>query len=242
KAPPIPVGQPGTETRIPLRGLRKKIAEHMALSKRTAAHFTYVEEVEVTDLVKFRASAKESAAQRGVKLTYLPFILKAIVAGLRDFPMLNSSLDEERGEIVVRNSYNFGIAVDTEDGLVVPVVKAVDQRSILDLAREIDRLATAAREGKLALDDLRGGTFTITNAGNIGGLFATPVINFPEVAILGIHKIAKRPIVKNDQIVIGDVMLLSISIDHRVVDGADGARFMNRVVALLQDPRLLLLE
>ncbi|MBK6939792.1 MAG: 2-oxo acid dehydrogenase subunit E2 [Planctomycetes bacterium] len=242
KAPPLPIGQPGTETRIPLRGLRKKIAEHMALSKRTAAHFTYVEEVEVTDLVKFRTQAKESAAARGVKLTYLPFILKAIVAGLRDFPMLNSSLDEERGEIVVRNTYNFGIAVDTEDGLVVPVVKAVDQRSILDLAREIDRVATAAREGKLALDDLRGGTFTITNAGNIGGLFATPVINFPEVAILGIHKIAKRPIVKNDQIVIGDVMLLSISIDHRVVDGADGARFMNRVVALLQDPRLLLLE
>jgi pyruvate dehydrogenase E2 component (dihydrolipoamide acetyltransferase) len=242
KAPALALGQPGTETRIPLRGLRKKIAEHMALSKRTAAHFTYVEEVEVTDLVKFRAQAKESAAQRGVKLTYLPFVLKAIVAGLREFPMLNSSLDEERGEIVVRNVYNFGIAVDTEDGLVVPVVKNVDQRSILDLAREIDRLATAAREGKLALDDLRGGTFTITNAGNIGGLFATPVINFPEVAILGIHKIAKRPLVKNDQIVIGDVMLLSISIDHRVVDGADGARFMNRVVALLQDPRLLLLE
>jgi pyruvate dehydrogenase E2 component (dihydrolipoamide acetyltransferase) len=139
----IPAGQPGTETRIPLRGLRKKIAEHMALSKRTAAHFTYVEEVEVTDLVKFRAQAKESAAQRGVKLTYLPFVLKAIVAGLREFPMLNSSLDEERGEIVVRNVYNFGIAVDTEDGLVVPVVKNVDQRSILDLAREIDRLATA---------------------------------------------------------------------------------------------------
>ncbi len=240
-AAPVPF-VPGGETRIPLRGLRKKIADRMALSKRTAAHFTYVEEVDVTELVKFRNEAKDFAKSRDAKLTYLPFILKAIVTGLKQFPMLNASLDEEKSEIVQKHYFNFGIAVDTKDGLVVPVVKNVDQLSILALAREIERVATAAREGTMALDDLRGGTFTITNAGNIGGLFATPVINYPEVAILGVHKIARKPVVRGDKIEIGDVMLLSISIDHRVVDGADGARFMNEVVRCLQDPRYLLLE
>lgn len=239
--PPVPF-VPGGETRIPLRGLRKKIAEQMALSKRTAAHFTYVEEVDVTDLVKFRGDAKELAKEKGAKLTYLPFIMKAIVNGLKQFPMLNSMLDDEKSEIVQKHYFNFGIAVDTPGGLVVPVVKNVDKLSILELAREIERVASAARESTIALDDLRGGTFTITNAGNIGGLFATPVINFPQVAILGVHKISKKPVVRGDKIEIGDVMYLSISIDHRVVDGADGARFMNEVVRLLQDPRLLLLE
>lgn len=239
--PPVPF-VPGGETRIPLRGLRKKIAEQMALSKRTAAHFTYVEEVDVTDLVKFRGDAKDLAKEKGAKLTYLPFIMKAIVNGLKQFPMLNSMLDDEKSEIVQKHYFNFGIAVDTPGGLVVPVVKNVDKLSILDLAREIERVAAAAREGTIALDDLRGGTFTITNAGNIGGLFATPVINYPQVAILGVHKISKKPVVRGDKIEIGDVMYLSISIDHRVVDGADGARFMNEVVRLLQDPRLLLLE
>lgn len=243
KAPSAPVPYvPGTETRIPLRGLRKKISERMALSKRTAAHFTYVEEIDVTDLVKFRAEAKDWAKEREAKLTYLPFILKAIVVGLKQYPMLNAMLDEEKNEIVQKHYYNFGIAVDTADGLVVPVVKNVDQLSVLALAREIDRVASAAKTGTIALDDLRGGTFTITNAGNIGGLFATPVINFPEVAILGVHKIARKPVVRGDKIEIGDVMLLSISIDHRVVDGADGARFMNEVKRCLEDPRYLLLE
>jgi pyruvate dehydrogenase E2 component (dihydrolipoamide acetyltransferase) len=240
-AAPVPF-VPGGETRIPLRGLRKKIAERMALSKRTAAHFTYVEEIDVTDLVKFRSEAKAYAAEQDVRLTYLPFILKAIVVGLKKYPMLNATLEEERGEIVQKHYYNFGIAVDTKDGLVVPVVKNVDKLAVLDLAREIDRVASAARDGTMALDDLRGGTFTITNAGNIGGLFATPVINFPEVAILGVHKIVRRPVVRGDEIVVGDVMLLSISIDHRVVDGADGARFMNEVKRCLEDPRMLLLE
>lgn len=233
---------PGSETRLPLRGLRKKIADRMALSKRTAAHFTYVEEIDVTELVKFRTEAKDWAKQRDAKLTYLPFILKAIVVGLKQFPMLNATLDEEKSEIVQKHYFNFGIAVDTADGLVVPVVKNVDQLSILALAREIDRVASAAKNGSIALDDLRGGTFTITNAGNIGGLFATPIINYPEVAILGVHKIARRPVVRGDKIEIGDLMLLSISIDHRVVDGADGARFMNEVQRCLQDPRYLLLE
>ncbi len=241
--PPATTPTPtGSEERIPLRGLRKKIAEHMARSKRTAAHFTYVEEIDVTELVGLRREMKELASERGVKLTYLPFIMKAIVAGLRQVPTLNATLDEERSEIVIRHDYNFGIAVDTDAGLVVPVVKAVDRRSMLDIAREVERVATAARDQKIALDDLRGGTFTITNAGNIGGLFATPVINVPEVAIVGIHKIYRRPVVRDERIEIGDVMYLSISIDHRVVDGADGARFMNVVKRLLENPKLLLLE
>lgn len=240
--PPAPAVEGPLEERIPLRGLRRKIAEHMSLSKRTAAHFTYVEEIDVTELVRVRAEAKEVAAREGVKLTYLPFIMKALVYGLRRFPMLNATVDDERGEIVVKRTYNFGVAVDTPDGLVVPVVKAVESRTILDLAREIERLAQAARERRLSLEDLRGGTFSITNAGNIGGLLATPVINYPEVAILGVHKISRRPLVRGDRIEIGDVMYLSISIDHRIVDGADGARFMNEVKRMLEKPHLLLLE
>lgn len=238
-APPAPAG---SEVRLPLKGLRKRIAEHMANSKRTAAHFTYVDEVDVTELVGLREQAKQLGAEQGVKVTYLPFIMKALVMGLKKVPSLNAVLDEERGEIIVKHFYNFGIAVDTPDGLMVPVVKNVDQHSVLDLASEIQRLATAAREQKASLEDLRGGTFTITNAGNIGGLFATPIINHPEVAILGVHKIAERPVVRDGRIEVGQIMYLSISIDHRVVDGADGARFMNEVVRLLQSPALLFLE
>ena len=239
---PIPV-QPGTrETRIPIRGLRKKISERMHQSKSTAAHFTYVDEVDVTDLVKLRGELKDAAAKRGAKLTYMPFIMKAIVSGLKLFPHLNGVTDDARQEYVVKHYYNFGIAVDTDDGLIVPVVKDVDRRSMIDLALEIERLAGDARNGKSKLDDLRDGTFTITNAGNIGGLFATPVINYPEAAIVGVHAIKQKPWVVNGEIKIRDIMYLSISIDHRMNDGATGARFMNQVVALLQDPRRLLLE
>ena len=162
------------------------------------------------------------------------------VAGFRQFPTLNATVDEAAGAYTVRRSYNFGIAVDSEAGLIVPVVKGVDRLSIVDLALEIERVATDARKGRSKLEDLQGGTFTITNAGNIGGLFATPVINFPEVAILGVHKIAKAPRVVHDRIAIRDVMYLSISIDHRINDGATGARFLNAVKALLEDPKLIL--
>lgn len=245
RAAPAPLAiEPGArETRIPIRGLRKKISERMHQSKSTAAHFTYVDEIDVTELVKLRAELKEAAAKRGVKLTYLPFILKALVSGLREFPTLNGVTDDARQEFVVKHYFNFGIAVDTEDGLIVPVVKDVDRRSLLDLAKEIDRVAGDAREGKSKLEDLRDGTFTITNAGNIGGLFATPVINYPEAAILGVHAIKKKPWIVGDRIEVRDIMYLSISIDHRMNDGATGARFMNHVVSLLQDPRgRLLLE
>jgi pyruvate dehydrogenase E2 component (dihydrolipoamide acetyltransferase) len=238
---PLPIHEAEREVRVPLRGIRKRIAARMAQSKQTAAHFTYVDEVDVTELVEMRQSLKETAAQQGVKLTYMPFIVKATVEGLRKFPMLNSSLDEATQEIVYKNYYHIGFAADTENGLVVPVVKDADRLSLVGLAGAIQNLAARAREGKLAVEEVSGSTFTITNAGNIGGILATPVINYPEVAILGVHKIAERAVVKSGEIVIRKMMNLSISLDHRLVDGADGARFMNHVIAMLEDPKLLLL-
>lgn len=224
---------------VPLKGVRKKIAESMSYSKHTAAHFTYVEEVDMSAVVKLRATAQEEAQKRGIKLTYLPFIIKALIPALMEFPYLNSSLDDEKQEIILKGDYNIGIATDTPNGLMVPVVKGADRKSLWELATEIAILSEKARTGKIALDDMKGGTFTVTNAGSIGGVLATPVINHPEVAILGVNAIRKRPVVKNDQIVIGDVMFLSMSVDHRVVDGADAARFMNRLIYFLSEPSRL---
>jgi pyruvate dehydrogenase E2 component (dihydrolipoamide acetyltransferase) len=239
---PLPIAPGARETRVPIRGLRKKISERMHQSKSTAAHFTYVDEIDVTELVKLRASLKEAAAKRGAKLTYMPFIMKAIVSGLRQFPTLNGVTDDARQEFVVKHYFNFGVAVDTDDGLIVPVVKDVDRRSMIELAAELDRVASDARNGKSKLEDLKDGTFTITNAGNIGGLFATPVINYPEAAIVGVHAIKQKPWIVDGEIKVRDIMYLSISIDHRMNDGATGARFMNHVVSLLTDPGRLLLE
>ena len=224
---------------VPLKGVRKKIAESMSFSKHTAAHFTYVEEVDMSAVVKLRAAAQEEAQKRGVKLTYLPFIIKALIPALMEFPYLNSSLDDEKQEIILKGDYNIGVATDTPNGLMVPVVKGADRKSLWELATEIQLLSEKARTGKIALEDMKGGTFTVTNAGSIGGVLATPVINHPEVAILGVNAIRKRPVVKNDQIVIGDVMFLSMSVDHRVVDGADAARFMNRLIYFLSEPSRL---
>jgi pyruvate dehydrogenase E2 component (dihydrolipoamide acetyltransferase) len=238
----LPAAAPATaqDQVVPIRGLRRKIYERMAISKSHAAHFTYVDDVDVTELVELRGLMKDRAKLRGAKLTFLPFIMKALVEAFREFPSLNATVDEAAGTYTVRGACNFGIAVDTDAGLIVPVVKDVGGRGLVDLAKEIERLAADARAGKSRLDDLQGGTFTITNAGNIGGLFATPVINFPEVAILGVHKIAKTPRVVNDRVAVRDVMYLSISIDHRINDGATGARFMNAVKAMLEDPKRIL--
>ncbi len=235
----VAIGARGALQVVPLKGIRKKIAESMAYSKHTAAHFTYVEEVDMSAVVKLRASAQEEAQKRGVKLTYLPFIIKALIPALMEFPYLNSSLDDEKQEIVLKGDYNIGVATDTPNGLMVPVIKAADRKSIWEVATEIQLLSEKARTGKISLEDLKGGTFTVTNAGSIGGVLATPVINHPEVAILGVNAIRKRPVVKNDQIVIGDVMFLSLSVDHRVVDGADAARFMNRLIYFLSEPSRL---
>ncbi len=227
---------------IPFRGLRKKVAEKMMQSKQHAAHYTYVDEIDMTDMVRLRSAAKDIASERGIKLTYLPFIIKALVEGLKKYPLLNSSLDEEKGRILIKRYYHMGIGVATLEGLTVVVVKHADQKTVLELAREIDRLGEAARQNKVVLEDLKGSTFTITSLGPLGGMFATPVINYPEVAIVGIHKIEQRPVVVDSQIVVRDRMYMSLSFDHRVVDGAMGAEFCSYVKRFLENPALLFLQ
>ena len=227
---------------IPLRGMRKIIAERMVKSKQAAALVTHVDEADMTELVLLREAFKGSADKRGVRLTYLPFVIKALVPALKEFPYVNSSLDEQAGNIVLKKYYNMGIATDTEQGLVVPVVKDVDTKDIFEIAGEIEKLAEKARSGKLTLDEVRGSTFTITNVGAIGGLFATPIINLPEVAILGLHKITKRPVVREGRVEVRDITYLSLSFDHRVLDGAYAARFTSRVIETIQDAKRLLAE
>ena len=221
---------------LPYRGVRKKIGEHLMLSRRKAAHFTYVEEVDATEMVRWRKRFLESDKGQRIRLTYLPFIMKAIITGLKEYPLLNSSLDEEKEVIRLKHYYNIGIATDTPDGLIVPVVKDVDKKDILQLAQEIAQLSEAAAGGKIRLEDLREGTFTITSLGALGGVLATPIINYPEVAILGIHKISQKPVVQDDQIVIRDMMHLSITSDHRVVDGSMAAQFLHHIIPAIEDP------
>ena len=225
----------GQEEQVPLRGVRRTIADRMVKSRETTAQVTHVDEVDMTEVVKLRESLKPKAEGMGVKLTFLPFIIKATIAALREFPYVNSSLDEQSGNIVLKKFYNFGIATDTEQGLLVPVVRDADRKDIFALAREIEGLAERARRGQLSLDEVRGGTFTITNVGAIGGLFATPLINLPEVAIMGVHKIAKRAVVREGKIEARDTMYISLSFDHRVFDGAYAARFATRVIEIIQD-------
>jgi pyruvate dehydrogenase E2 component (dihydrolipoamide acetyltransferase) len=244
---PVRITAPGAaqtalEERVPFAGLRRKIANRMALSKHTAAHFTFVEECDVTALKALRARTKAHAESLGVKLTFLPFIVKATVAALKRHPILNSALDESTQELVYRRYYNIGVATSTDAGLIVPVVKDADKKSVLDIAREIDRVSADAKAGKSRAEDLSGSTFTITSLGAQGGLMATPILNFPEVGILGVHRMKERPVVKNGQIVIGDVMLLSLSFDHRIVDGHVGAAFAYELIGYLEEPDKLLLE
>ena len=229
------------EERIPLRGLRRRIAERLSVAKHLIPHFTYVEECDMTEIVALRREAKEMASAQGLQITYLPFLIKALIEACRHHPLLNSSLDEESGEIVLKRYYNVGIATNTDRGLMVPVVKNADRLSIFELAKEIGRLSADARSGHSSADDLQGGTITITSTGSIGGLLATPIINHPEVAILGVPAIRKRPVVHGDEIVIRHMVNLSLSLDHRIVDGAPAAQFTRDLVALLEDPKLQLL-
>jgi len=238
-----PLTPPPTDDEVlPLRGVRRRIAERMAQSKRTAAHFTFVEEVDVTELKKVRGRIAAAAEEQGVKVTFLPFLVKAAVAALKKHPWLNASLDEARSEIRLRRQYHIGIASATEQGLVVPVVKHADRLSLLGLAREIDRLAAASRAGRARPEELTGSTFTITSLGAKGGLLATPVINYPEVAILGVHRIRQVPVVRDGQVVIRDIMNVSLSSDHRVVDGHVAAAFTYALIGYLEDPNLLFME
>jgi pyruvate dehydrogenase E2 component (dihydrolipoamide acetyltransferase) len=239
---PQSIAKGGDEERIPLRGIRKKIAESMSRSVHTAAHFTYVEEIDMTELVTVRDRAKSRAAERGVKLNYLPFIVKAVVSGLKKWPMLNASLDEATQEIVRKRYYHIGIAAQGPHGLAVSVVREADKRSIFDLSKEIERLGEAVKAGTATRDELTGSTFTISSLGKLGGVLATPIINFPEVAIVGVHKIEEKPAVRNHQIVIRHLMNLSISVDHRLADGWDGAMFLQDVKALLEDPTTMFME
>jgi 2-oxoglutarate dehydrogenase complex dihydrolipoamide succinyltransferase (E2) component len=241
-APKAPAAVSGNEERVPLRGVRKVIAERMAKSFHTIAQVTLVDEVDMTELVLLREAFKGSAEKRGVKLTFLPFVIKAVIPALKEFPYVNSTLDEGNGEIVLKKRYNLGIATDTPNGLLVPVLKDVDEKDIFELSAEIEKLAAMARTGELGRDEVQGSTFTITNLGSIGGLFATPIVNYPEVAILGTHRISKRPVVRDGKIEARDMMYLSLSFDHRVMDGAYGARFMNRIIDIIQDPKKILSE
>ena len=241
-AEPVAVAVSADDERIAFRGVRKKIAENMLRSKQSAAHFTYVEEVDVTDLVALRKRAQKRAQERGAKLSFLPFIIKAVVSGLKKYPILNATLDQQREEIVLRKQYNIGVAAATDSGLIVPVLRNADKMSLFQIASELEPLAERARTGKASRDELTGSTFTISSLGKLGGVLATPIINFPEVAILGVHKIKETPAVRDGQIVVRQVMNLSISLDHRIVDGYEGAMFLQHVVSLLEDPTLMFME
>jgi pyruvate dehydrogenase E2 component (dihydrolipoamide acetyltransferase) len=241
-APSVPAGR-GDE-RIPLRGLRKKIAEKMVRSKFTAPHFGFVEEVDCTEIVALRKRLNETLVNAGekTKLSFLPFIVKAVIAAMKKYPHLNANMDEAAQELVVRGEFNIGIAVATPDGLTVPVIKNADRLSLRELAEEIVRLSTAARDRKLKMEELTGGTFTITSLGQTGGIFATPIINHPEVAIMGIHRMRKRPAVDNNgQVVVREMMNVSISADHRVIDGQVAADFVYEVIKYLEHPDMLFL-
>ncbi|MFZ3168851.1 MAG: dihydrolipoamide acetyltransferase family protein [Candidatus Methanoperedens sp.] len=230
------------EERIPIKGIRKTIGERMVLSLFTAPHVVSMDEADVTELVKLREKEKKLAEEKGIKLTYLAFIVKAVTVALKQHPYLNASLDPKKNEIVLKRYYNIGIAVDTPEGLMVPVIKDADRKSIMELARVSEKLADEARTRKIKLPDLKGNTFTITNIGSIGGIFSTPIINPPDVAILGIHRIRDMPVVIDGEIKIRKILPLVLSFDHRVLDGAQAARFMNTLIEHLKDPDLLLLD
>ena len=239
--PAVTMEGPEPEERIPLKGLRRVIARKMVQSMYTAPHYTYVEEVDMTELVEFREQIKDRVAEQGVRLTYLPFIIKAVVLGLQKYPLLNASLDDEREEIILKKYYHIGVAVHTDKGLTVPVIRHADRLSLLEIAAELQRLAEAARHHRLQPQEVKGSTFSITSLGKQGGLLATPIINYPEVGILGVHKIEPRPVVHNGEIVIRHMMNISLSFDHRVVDGAVGAEFAQFLKEHLENPKMFFL-
>jgi pyruvate dehydrogenase E2 component (dihydrolipoamide acetyltransferase) len=232
----------GYVDRIPLRGVRRSIAKAMVKSKYTAPHVTAMDEADVTELWQLREKEKKVAEKKGIKLTILPFIIKAVIAGLTEHPYLNATLDDDNEEIILKKYFNIGVATDTPEGLMVPVVKEAKDKSILQLAEELTRLAEKARNRTIDLADLKGGTFTISNYGALGGIYGTPIINHPEVAILGVGKIKEAPVVRDGKIEVRKILYLALSFDHRVVDGAEAARFLNTVIARLEDPSLILME
>ena len=233
----------GTEERLPLKGIRKVIAERMVESKFTAPHVTAMDEVDMTELVEMRQWAKPFGEEKGIKITYLPFIIKAIIAGLREYPTLNATIDQEAEEIVIKHYYHIGIAAATDEGLMVPVVNNADQKTIWQLAEEINTLVEQTRTRKISPNKLKGSTISISNMGSVGGgMFFTPIINYPEVAIIGIGTISEKPVVREGEIVARKMMGLNVTFDHRLVDGDVAARFMKVVKYYLENPRLLMME
>ncbi|WP_226665936.1 dihydrolipoamide acetyltransferase family protein [Metabacillus litoralis] len=237
----IPEGE-FPETREKISGIRKAIAKAMVNSKHTAPHVTLMDEIDVTNLVSHRKQFKNVAAEQGIKLTYLPYVVKALTSALKKYPVLNTSLDDKTDEVVQKHYYNIGIAADTEKGLLVPVVKNAERKSVFEISNEINELATKARDGKLAPNEMKGASCTITNIGSAGGQWFTPVINHPEVAILGIGRIAEKPVVRDGEIVVAPVLALSLSFDHRMIDGATAQNALNHIKRLLNDPQLILME
>jgi pyruvate dehydrogenase E2 component (dihydrolipoamide acetyltransferase) len=242
EAPPLPrFEQWGPVERVPLSHLRRTIAERMALSAALIPHVTHFDRADITELDAVVRGGFEPARAQGIYLTLTSFVLKAVATALARHPVFNASLDPGAGELILKRHYHLGVAVATDRGLIVPVLRDVDRKPVLDVARELAALAKRVREGKAALDDLRGGTFTVTNIGPLGGTGAIPIINYPEVAILALARARLEPVVRDGTIVPRLLLPLTLTFDHRVADGADGARFAAEIVALLENPGRLLL-
>ncbi|PBB05188.1 MULTISPECIES: dihydrolipoamide acetyltransferase family protein [Salimicrobium] len=238
----VPSGEAYPETREKMSGMRKAIAKAMVNSKHTAPHVTLMDEVDVTELVAHRKKFKEVAAEQDIKLTYLPYVVKALVSTLKKYPVLNTSLDDETNEIIQKHYYNIGIAADTDRGLLVPVVKEADRKAMFTISDEVNQLAVKARDGKLTGEEMKGASTTVTNIGSAGGQWFTPVINHPEVAILGIGRIDEKPVVRDGEIVVAPVLAISLSFDHRIIDGVTAQQAMNHIKRLLNDPQLIMME
>lgn len=230
------------EERVALRGIRKKIAENMQMAKHIVPHFTLMDEVNVTQLVQFRENLKSLAEKEGTKITYLPFVMKALIATIRHFPQFNASIDDAAQEIVYKKYFNLGFAADTPNGLVVPVIKNADQKTILELSKEIIDLSKRARDGKLKPEEMKGATITITNIGSVGGTYATPIINHPEVAILGMYKIQDKVIAENGEFKVIKAMNFTITADHRLIDGAVAANFLRAFFQRIEQPAVLMAD
>jgi pyruvate dehydrogenase E2 component (dihydrolipoamide acetyltransferase) len=242
-APPQPAMEEfGPVEQLPLRGMRRTIARNVLASQRLTAFVTSMEEVDITDLWELRSREQHEVESRGTHLTFLPFFIKAAQHALREHPFFNAAIDDATGTIIVKKYYHFGIAVETPEGLMVPVIRDVDKKSMLDLATEIQAMGKKARERTITREELQGSSFSITNYGHFGGTFATPIINWPDVAILGCGRIVERPWVHRGEIVIRKILHLSLTFDHRITDGADAALFIARIVRYLEDPALLFID
>jgi pyruvate dehydrogenase E2 component (dihydrolipoamide acetyltransferase) len=241
--PPLPdFAQWGPVERVLLRSVRRRIAEHMTLAYALIPHVTHFDRADITALEDFRRRHQPEGHEHDAQLSLTPFLLKAVVAGLKHHPRFNASIDHASGEMVLKRYYHLGVAVDTERGLIVPVMRDIDRKSVWELAAELGHLGERTRKGTVAVEELRGGTFTITNIGSLGGAGMVPIINYPEVAILGVARARQEPVVRDGQIVARLMLPLSLTFDHRIADGADAARFMADVIRDLEDPDRLLLD